>query len=133
MSDDMSAMRYRRVEVLLDLGAVDGVVGGDVEIVHVFRNHISLGNVGVVLVRRASESVCLSDALGLLECLVSPYSGIEIGCLVLQEIHCDIEELKARSASEEHHFMGIRNVKELFPVGADFVHHLSPLFGTVGY
>ena len=50
MSDDMSAMRYRTVNVLLYLGTVDGIVRGDMEIVDVLRYHIALRNIGVVLV-----------------------------------------------------------------------------------
>ena len=40
--------RARTVKVFLDLGSVDGVVGGDMEIVQVSRNLVSLRNIGIV-------------------------------------------------------------------------------------
>ena len=38
------------VDVFLDLGTVDGVVGSDVEVVDVGRDLIALGDIGIVLV-----------------------------------------------------------------------------------
>ena len=101
------------------------------EVVDICRNGISLRNVRVVLVCRACESICVSDALCLLKCLVSPNTCIKVCSLVLKEVHSYIQELKAGATAEEYHLMSIRNVKQLFPVRADLVHHFAPLFGTV--
>ena len=101
------------------------------EIVEIRRNHVSLRDVRIVLVGRAGNGVCLAESLSLLESLVSPYTGVKIGGLVLEEIHCHIKELKACSTTEEHYLVGVRNIEELFPVRPDFIHHFAPLLRAV--
>ena len=78
---------------MLDLGPIDGIVGCDVEVVEIRGDFISLGNVSVVFVFAACDSVCLTQALGLLESLMGPHTGIEVCSLLLKIVHCHIEEL----------------------------------------
>ena len=64
--------------------SVDGtVVSGDMEIVDICRNLESLRDVCIVLVLRAGDSISLAEALGLLESLVGPYTGVKISCFLL--------------------------------------------------
>ncbi len=135
MSEDISAMRGQGQSIsslISDLRAVDGVVGGDVEVVQVCGNLKSLGNIAVVLVLGAGDGIGLSDALGLYEGLVSPYTGVQISGLLLQIIHGHIEELQGSTASQEHDLVGFRDVQEFLPQGAAFIHNGVPLLGAVG-
>ena len=119
------------VHVLLDLGAVDGIVGRDVEIVYVGRDLVSLGDVGVVLVLGTCEGVGLADALGLLEGLVGPYARIEVSGLLLKEVHGHVEEFEAGAAAEEYDLVGIGNIEKFLPEGTALVHRGLPLLGAV--
>ena len=123
--------RAGAVDVLVDLRSVNGVVGGDVEIVQVGRDFESLGDVGVVLVLGAGDGIGLADALGLYEGFVGPDAGVQIGGLLLQVVHGYIEELQGGTAAEEHDFVGVRNVEKFLPQGAAFIHHGVPLLGAV--
>ena len=101
------------------------------EIVQVGRYFVSLRDVGVVLVRRAGNADGFAYALCLFVGLLSPYARVQIAGFLLEEVHCYIEELKACAAAEEHHFVGVGNVENLFPQGAAFIHHLIPARGAV--
>ncbi len=123
--------RAGAVHVLLDFRAVNGVVGGDVEVVQVCRDFESLGNIGVILVLGAGDGIGLANSLGLYEGLVRPDAGVQIGGFLLQVIHGHIQELQGCAAAQEHHLMGVRNMEELLPQGAALVHDGIPLFGAV--
>ena len=120
------------VHVLLDLRTIDGIVGGDVQVIEVCGNLKALGNVAVVLVLGAGDGVGIADALGLHESLVGPYAGIQVGGLLLQIVHGHIEELQGGAAAQEYNLVGVRNVEEFLPQGTAFVHDGVPLLGTVG-
>ena len=62
---------------------------------------------------------------------MGPDARVQVGSLVLKEVHGHIQELEARTAAEEHYLVGIGDVEKFFPVRADFIHHLSPLLGSV--
>ena len=102
------------------------------EIVEVGRDFVTLRDVGVVLVLGAGDGVGFTDALGLLEGLVCPDAGIQVGRLVLEIVHGDIQELEAGAAAEEDDFVRIRDVEEFLPECAALVHGLFPFFGAVG-
>ena len=102
------------------------------QVVDVGRDLVTLRDVGVVLVLGAGDGIGLTDALGLLERLVGPYAGIEVGSLVLQVVHGYIEELEAGAAAEEDDLMGVRNIEKFLPECAALVHGLFPFFRTVG-
>ena len=119
------------VHVFLDFRTVDGVVGGDVEVVQIGRNLKALGDIAVVLVLGAGDGIGFADSLGLHQGLVGPDAGIQVGGLLLQVIHGHIKELKGGASAQEHHLVGVRNVQEFFPQGAALVHHGIPLFGAV--
>ena len=120
------------VDVFLDLGSVDRVVGGDVEVVDVGRDLVVLGNIGIVLVGRAGESVSLSNTLGLLESLLRPDSCLKVSGLLLKIVHRHIEELQRGAATEEHDLMCLGDMKEFPPEGAALIHSLIPLLRAVG-
>ena len=124
--------RARDVEVLVDLGAVDGVVRGDVEVVEVRGNLESLRDIGVVLVLGAGDGIGVPDALGFLEGLAGPHAGVQVGGLLLQEVHRDIEELEGGAAAEEDDLVRVGNMEEFLPQGAALIHHGVPLLRAVG-
>ena len=123
--------RNRAVHIFFDLGSVDGIVRGDVEVIHVRRDGISFRDIGIILVFRAGKGIRLTQALGLFEGLVSPHTGIKVGGFVLQEIHGHIEELHGCAAAEEDHLMRVGDVQQLFPQGTAFIHHFAPLRAAV--
>jgi len=124
--------RAGAVQIFVELGAVDGIVGGDVEVIQVGRNIESLGDIGVVLVLGAGDGVGVAEALGLLEGLAGPNAGVQVGGLLLQEVHRDIEELEGGAAAEEDDLVRIGNMEELLPQGAALIHHGVPLLRAVG-
>ena len=124
--------RARAVDVLVDLGAVDRVVRGDMQIVKVGRDLESLRDIGVVLVLGAGDGVGVADALGLLEGLVGPDARIQVGGLLLQVVHRHIEELQGGAAAQEDDFVGVGDMEKFLPEGAGPVHHGIPLLGAVG-
>ena len=119
------------VDICLDLCSVDGVVGGDVEIIQVCGDFVALGDVAVVTVLGACYCVCISEPLGLLEGLVCPYAGIKICGFLLQEVHCHIEETEACAASKEDDLVVVGNIEDLFPKSPGFFHGCFPLLGAV--
>ena len=100
---------------MLDLGAVDGVVGSDVEVVEIGGDFVSLGDIGVVLVLAAGDRIGVSQSLGFLESLVRPYARIEVCGLLLEVVHRHIKELEACAATEEYGLVIIGNVQDLSP------------------
>ena len=85
------------------------------EIVDIGRDLVSLRDIRVIPVLRAGKRIGFSEALGLLESLVSPDTGIEIRGLVLEIIHSDIKELETCAAAQEHDLIAFRNIKKFFP------------------
>ena len=123
--------RNRAVDIFLDFSTIDGIVRSDVEIVDIGRDLVSLRDIRVIPVLRAGKSIGFSEALGLLESLVSPDTGIEIRGLVLEIIHSDIKELETCAAAQEHDLIAFRNIKKFFPQGAALVHNGIPLLGPM--
>jgi hypothetical protein len=102
------------------------------EIVQVGGNLEALGDIAVILILGAGYGVSLAETLGLLEGLMGPYAGIKVCGLLLEEVHCYIEELEACTASEEKDFVSFRDMEELLPEGPAFIHRGFPFLGTVG-
>ena len=123
--------RNGAVNILLDFRTVDGIVGGNMQVVKIRGDFESLGDIAVVLVLGAGDCIGIAQALGLLEGLVRPHAGIEICSFFLKVVHCYIQELHAGSAAEEHGFIFIGNVQDLAPKGTGLIHGLFPLLGAV--
>ena len=102
------------------------------EIIQICGNLIPLGDIGVVLVLGAGDSIGIAYSLGLYQSLVGPHAGIQVSRLVLKVIHCDIEELQGSTAAQKYNLVGIRDVQEFLPEGAGFIHHGVPFLCAVG-
>ena len=124
--------RHFHVGVKAHLGTVDCIVCGDMEIVQVCRNLISLRDVAVGPVGRGCYGKCVSEPFCLFERLLCPDTGLEVSGPVLEKVHRHIQELQARTAPEEHNFMGVGNIEELFPERPALFHYRSPFFRPVG-
>ena len=122
---------YGAVHVVLDFRAVDGIVGGDVEVVSIGRNFVILGYIGIGLVLRRSDDYGLPEVLGFLGGLLCPYTGLEIGGLLLEEVGRQGKELCAGTATEEEHFVLFGDVQQFAPELACLCHHTFPSGGTV--
>ena len=123
--------RAGAVHVRLDFRAVNGVVGGDVQVVQVCGDLEALGNIGIVLVLGAGDGIGLANTLGLYEGLVGPYAGVQVGRFLLQVIHGHVQELQRCAAAQEHDLVRVRDVEEFLPQGAALVHYGIPLLGAV--
>ena len=117
---------------MADFSAVDGIVCGDMEIVQVRRYLEPFRYIAVEFVSRGCHCIGLAKSFSLLERFLRPYPCLQVSGLFLQEIHGHIKELEACSSSQEHDFMGVRYLQELFPQGAAFVHYGAPFFRPVG-
>ena len=110
---------------------IDGIVGGDMQIIKVCRNLVILWNIIEYGLYRRGDRISVSKSLGLFQCLLSPHSCLKVSGLVLKEVHSNIEETHARSAAKEYHFIILRNVQKFLPKSATLVHHSLPLLGSV--
>ena len=122
---------YGAVHVVLDFRAVDGIVSGDVEVVSVGRNFVILGYIGIGLVLRRSDDYGLPEVLGFLGGLLCPYTGLEIGGLLLEEVGRQGKELCAGTATEEEHFVLFGDVQQFFEQGLSLVHNGLKFFRAV--
>ena len=102
------------------------------EVVEVRGNLISLRNIGIIPVLRTGDGIGLADTLGLFQGLVGPDAGIEIGGLLLEVVHRNIEELEGGAAAEEDDFVGIRDIEKFPPEGTALVHCFIPFLSAVG-
>ena len=107
----ISHHRHGAVVVLQDLGAVDGVIRGDVEVIGVRGNGEFLGDVGEVLVLAGSYLHDLAEELCFLLSLGSPDTRVEVGRLLLEEVVGDHAELQACTATEEQHAVTFGDVQ----------------------
>ena len=87
----------------MPLGAVDGIVGGDVEVIGVGGHGEILGEIGVVRGFRGGNFHNFTEKFGLFEGLLCPSAGVEIGSFVFEEVIGDVAELGGGSATEEDH------------------------------
>jgi len=76
----------------VELGAVDGIVGGDVEIVEVGRDGEAFGNVGEIAVLGRSDDLDLAVTPGLLDGFLGPDARIDIAGLLAEEVGGDLVE-----------------------------------------
>ena len=100
---------------LPELGAVDGIVLADVDIVRVLADGKigAVGDVGEGLVRGGSHSVGLTEELGLLPGFLRPLAGDDVvRHLVLHEVHGNHGKLLGRAALHEQHLVIVGNAHQ---------------------
>ncbi len=118
-------------EVLADLGAVDGVVGGDVEVVGVGGDGPTLRDVAVGLVFGGGDDHGLAEVLSLFGGLLGPDAGLEVGSFLVEEVGGDIHEAGAGTTTEEEDFVLSGDVQQVTPQLAGFFHGALPTRGAV--
>ena len=113
--------------LVVDLGTEDGVVGCDMEIISVLRN--------LVLGRDVRRAGCyfdgLTETLGFLEGFLAPYTGVQVRCLLLQQVKRHHAELQARTATKEQHAVSLRDIQQLFHQCLCLVHHRLEILRAV--
>ena len=119
------------VHVVLDFGAVDGVVGGDVEVVGVGGDGVALGDVGVGLVLAVGDDVDGAEEFGFLGGLFGPDAGLEVGGFLVEEVGGDGHELGAGAATEEEDLVFGGDAEEVAPELAGVGHEFLPAGGAV--
>ena len=128
----ISHQGYRAVDVFLDFGTVNGVVGRDMEVVGIGRDGPAFGNMVVSSAFRRSNHFNFAEQLGFLHGFVSPNACIQISGFLVEKVERNIAELGAGTATEEKNVVTFRNVVQLFPQSYGFVHNRFPFLGTVG-
>ena len=93
--------RHVDIGVVVDLSTIDGVVGGDVEIIAVGSNSVTLRDIVVVIGFRRTHYIYFTKQLGFLNSLVSPCAGVEIRCLLIEQVIRNHAELEACATTEE--------------------------------
>ena len=112
-----------RIEIFMPLGAVDGIVGGDMEVIGVGGHGEILGEIGVVRGFRGGNFHNFTEKFGLFEGLLCPSAGVEIGGFAFEEVIGDVAELGGGSATEEDHTVIGRELEQFGDERAGFVDH----------
>ena len=112
---------YGHVEIFVPLGAVDGVVGRDVEVVHIGRHGETFGEVGVVRLFRGSDFDDFAEEFGFFEGVFRPSAGVEISGFALKEVIRNVAELRGGSAAEEDDTVVFGQLQQLGHEGTGFV------------
>ena len=95
------------------LGSHDGVVQCDVAVVVVPLNPVDLRNEGVAVVLGGGDDIHRQVLLGLLDGLVGPDAGVDVGRLPqLLQVHGNHGELGAGSALQEEDGVVVRNAHQ---------------------
>ena len=122
---------HRAVEVCENLGAVDGVVRRDMEVVGISRDGEVLGDVGKVPVGTRCHLHHFAEELGLLLRLGSPDAGVQIGSLLLQEVVGHHAELQTCTAAEEYDAVAFGDAEQLLEKGYSLVNYGLEVLGTM--
>ena len=122
---------YVDVGVGAQFGAEDGVVGRDVEVIGIGRHGVAFGDEGVVGIGRGGDFYGFTQSFGFFQGFFGPCAGVEVGCLVLQEVVGHHAELQAGASAEEEDGVSVGDVEQFFEQGACFVYYGLEVFGTV--
>ena len=120
----------------LELGAVNGVVLADVDVVGILGNGQvgAVGDVGEGSILGGSDGVGLAIELGFLPCLLGPLAGDDVvGNLVFHQVHGNHGELLVGAALEEQDLVVIGNVHQLPQVSLGLVDDALVGLGTVAH
>ena len=123
--------RNWRVEVFAQFCTINGVVRSDVQIVCICWNLKVAWDVSEVLVGRRSHFHHLTECLGLLLCLGSPNTRVQVGSLLLQEVVGNHAEFKACTAAEEEHGVALRNVEKFLEESNCLVNYWLKILSAV--
>ena len=105
------------------LRTVDGVVGRVVEVVHIVGDDEALRNIVIGSVSRRSHLYHLSELLGLLDGFLGPDAGVQVGSLLVQEVHGSHAELQAGTAAQEQHAVALGHAQNLLEQSLSLVNH----------
>ena len=123
--------RDRRIDILVDLRTVDGVVGRNVEIIRIGRDFVTFRNIGIVLILGRSDDLHFAVELSLLSSLLRPNTGLEVGSFLFQQVRRNLEELSRSTAAQEHYGIVVGNVQQVAPQLLGFGHDTLPTRSTV--
>ena len=123
---------HGHIGILAQLGAEDGVVGSDVEVVKVGRHVVELGIVHILVVLAAGHDLDVAKELGLLDGLVGPSTRINIAGFSFQEVVRHHAELQAGTAAQEEHLITLGDVEKFLEQGLSLVHDSLELLAAMG-
>ena len=120
-----------RNEVLVVLGAVDRIVGGDMHVIQIGGNGETLGNVGEIAVFGRRQQFHFAVTLGLLDRLLRPDAGIDVTCFLTEEVGGPLVKEGAGAAADIENLVVLRNVEHLAEKRVGFGHHVVEILGAV--
>ena len=115
----------------MELGAIDGVVRGDVEIVGISGHGIFLGDIGEIVGSAGGHFHDFAEELSFLESLLCPYTRVEVGSLLLEQIVGDIAELRAGTSADEEHLVALGHIEQLLDESLCLVHDGLEILGAM--
>ena len=101
------------------------------EIVRIRRNGPSLGYVVERLVSTAGHLDGLTEVLGLGHGLLGPYTRIQVGSLLLQEVEGHHAEFQTGTAAQEEYAVAFGNVEELLEESHCLIYDRLEVLGAV--
>ena len=120
----------------MELGAIDGLVVADVDVVGIFANLklVDIGNVSEVLVLRGSSDTDVTVLGGFLACLLAPGAGKNIVSLaLLKQVHGNGGELRPSATLQEENLVIVGNAHQIAQVGLSLIENLLECLGAMGH
>ena len=122
--------------ILVELGAIDGLVVADVDVVGIFANLklVDIGNVSEVLVLRGSSDTDVAVLGGFLASLLAPGTGKDIvGLALLKKVHGNGGELRPSATLQEENLVIVGNTHQITQIGLSLVEDLLECLGAMGH
>jgi hypothetical protein len=115
----------------VQLRAIDGVVGRDVEVVGIGWDLVVFGDISVVGCCTGGNFYHFAKELGLFHGLTCPNTGVQIGGFLLQEVEGNVAKLRGSSTTEEEDAVAFGHLQEFFDKGNGFVDDGLEIFRAV--
>ncbi len=123
--------RYRRIDVLVVLRAVDRIVGGDVQVIEILGNREPFGYIGEVAVLRGGQHLDLAVTLRLLDRLLRPYARIDVTGLPTEEVGSHLVKHRAGAAAHVEDLIVVGHMQQLAEQRVGFGHHRVEILRAV--
>ena len=101
------------------------------EIVSIRRDGIVFRNICIGSFGRRSHFHHFTESLGFLHCLLGPYTCIQIGSLLLQEVVGYHAKFQTCTATEEKYRIAFGNVEQLLEESYSLVYHWLEVLCTM--
>ena len=117
------------------MGPVNGIIGGDVQVIDIFGDGVARRYVRKILVFGAGHNLDFPQFLGILNGFGGPSTCIDISGLPIwpQEVHRDHGELEGGASLQIEDLKVIPQPQQPFDGRSCFVHHPFEIFVPMGH